>query len=130
MSTILLVLRAQGGLLRLTTHNGARDKIGRLYSVLNKEIKETAKLIIDAHDGKGFYELGEVADIVGIHRNHISHKLHHAGITIKKVGPKKIISANDIAAFMCEGRIAPIDNTSRGARSTFAMAVTDESLMR
>lgn len=83
--------------------------------MLTDEVKILAKLITDTHGGKIFYDLGEVADIVGIHRNYIGNKLHMAGVTVRKMGKKKIINAYDIASFMCMGRIAPIDNISKGA---------------
>jgi len=78
-----------------------------------KEIKAMAESIIATHDGQAYYNFGEVSKIVGCGINTIPALLHESGIIVKHVGPSKRISAYDIAALMCQGRKAAIDNMRR-----------------
>lgn len=84
------------------------------YDMTN-EVRATAELIIKTHDGQAYFNFGEISKILGCGINTVPALLHNSGITVKKVGPSKRVSAYEIAALMCSKRIAPIDNTSKGA---------------
>lgn len=77
------------------------------------EIQAMTNAIIAAHKGQAYFNFEQASKIVGCGRHTLANKLHRSGVTIQKLGPSKRISAYDLAAAMCEGRIAPIDNTSR-----------------
>lgn len=79
------------------------------------EIAAMAKIIVETHGGQVYFNFDQASKIIGCGRNTIAHCLHRAGVLVKKVGPSKRISAYDLAEFMYYDRIAPIDNTSRGA---------------
>ena len=81
----------------------------------NKDITLMAEAIIKAHDGKAYYNIGEVSKIIGCGANTVPALLHESGITVRRVGPSKRISAYDIAELMCKDKIAPIDNIRRRA---------------
>ena len=77
------------------------------------EIDKTAEDIISTHDGRAMFTLGQTAKIIGASKNTIADYLYQSGIHVKKVGQKKMVTARQIAEFMCTGRVAAIDNTSR-----------------
>lgn len=81
----------------------------------NSEIKAMTQALIDTHGGQAYFNFTEISKIVGCGINTVGAILHNAGVVVKRVGPSKRVSAYDIAKFMCDKRIAPIDNTSRGA---------------
>lgn len=82
-----------------------------------EEIQAITTAIVTAHKGQAYFNFGETGKIIGCGRHTVASVLHEAGITIKKVGPSKRVSAYSIAAAMADGRIAPIDNTSRGIKA-------------
>jgi hypothetical protein len=63
--------------------------------------------------GKAYFTFGDVSEIVGCGKNTVGALFHDAGIIVKRVGRKKLVSALDIAEVMTYERIAPIDNTTR-----------------
>jgi beta-N-acetylglucosaminidase len=75
----------------------------------NAEIKVMAELIMRIHDGKAYYNFGDVSRIIGCGINTVAHLLHNQGILVRKVGPSKRVSAYDIAEIMYSKRVPPID---------------------
>ncbi|NTW04560.1 MAG: helix-turn-helix domain-containing protein [Peptococcaceae bacterium] len=73
-------------------------------------VKELGDAIVRMHDGQMFFNFTEVAAIIGCGVNTVSALLHSHGITVKKVGPSKRVSAYDLAEVMIKDRISPIDN--------------------
>lgn len=43
-----------------------------------------AQAIIEAHDGQAYFNFEEASKIIGCGRNTVAHRLHNAGITIKR----------------------------------------------
>lgn len=78
---------------------------------MRSEIQAMTDFIIKNHDGQAYFNYEEASKIVGCGRHTLAHGLHNAGITIKKVGPSKRVSAYDLAYFMCADRISAVDNT-------------------
>jgi len=76
---------------------------------MKTEIKEQAELIVKAHGGQAYFNFAQASKIIGCGINTMPHEFHKAGITVKRVGPSKRVSAYDIAELMCTGRVAPID---------------------
>lgn len=81
----------------------------------DKERDFLAKTIVDQHKGRVFLTFQEAGKVMRIHPDYVGYKLHKAGITVKKIGTKKLVSVYDLVRYMCSERVAPIDNTSRPA---------------
>lgn len=81
---------------------------------MTNEIKALGDAIVRTHDGQVLFNFGEVGKIINRDRACLPADLHAAGITVRKQGPGKYITAYDIAELILSNRIAPIDNTSRG----------------
>lgn len=81
----------------------------------NAEIQSMTNAIIASNDGQAYFNFGEISKIFGCGINTVPVILRNAGITVKKIGPSKRVSAYDLALFMSSSRISPVDNTSRGA---------------
>lgn len=81
---------------------------------MKNDIERMAELIIKTHDGQAYFNFGEVCKIIGCGPNTVPLLLHNSGITVKRVGPSKKISAYEVAELMRLNQIAPIDNTSKG----------------
>ena len=79
------------------------------------EIQSMTNALIESHDGQAYFNFGEVSKIIGCGINTVPVILRNAGITVKKIGPSKRVSAYDLALFMASSRISPVDNTSRPA---------------
>lgn len=78
-----------------------------------EEIQAMATAIIDSNHGQAYFNFEQASRIIDCGRHTLARKLHEAGITVKRVGPSKRISAYVLATFMRDGQIAPIDNISR-----------------
>ena len=78
------------------------------------EAERIAEMLVRSHGGKAMFNLGDAAKILGQGRNSVPRYLHESGVLVKKVGQEKMVSALQLAEFMCAGRIAPVDGTSRG----------------
>jgi len=76
------------------------------------EIRKMAEALIRAHDGQAYFNFSQSAKIIGCGINTVARELHKAGITVKRVGPSKRVSVYDLAAYMYDDRVAPIDNRS------------------
>ncbi len=74
-----------------------------------KEINAMAAAIVQAHDGKAYFNFREISEIVGCGINTVPRVLHEAGVGVKRIGTSKRISAYDLAEFMCLYRVAAID---------------------
>lgn len=81
-----------------------------------KEIAHLADALEIALGNKGIYTFGDIAENLGWSREDVPRRLHTAGITCKRVGKCKQVTAYDIAKFYYTDRIAPIDNTSNAGR--------------
>ncbi len=79
---------------------------------MTKEIEFNAKSIIERH-GAEYFNLGEAAKIMRCNRNNVPYLLNEAGVSVKPVGAKKLVSAYDIAYAMAHSRISPVDNETR-----------------
>jgi len=77
--------------------------------VSKKEIHDLAKLIIETHDGKVLFNLGEVKKIIGSGVNNVAPRLYKAGITVVRQGPSKRVTAYDLAEYIYGNRVSPID---------------------
>lgn len=75
---------------------------------MNKSIIAMEKLIAQTY-GKTYFNFTEIAKILGVGKNTISSELHSAGVTIKRMGNSKIVSAYDLAEFMEKSKVSPID---------------------
>jgi hypothetical protein len=71
------------------------------------EVKEMAQAIIEHNDGQAYFNIQEASKIVGCGRNTLIAGLTDAGISVKRVGPSKRVSAYDLAIYMCIDRVAP-----------------------
>ena len=81
---------------------------------MTNEIKALGDAIVRTHSGQVLFNIAQTSKIIGQGRNAVAGLMHNAGITVKKVGKDKQVTAYQIAEYMCSDRIAPIDNTSRG----------------
>ena len=68
-----------------------------------------AESIIDTNGGQAYFNFGEIARIIGCGIHTVPQMLYDAGITVKKVGPSKRVSAIDLAELMADGRINSVD---------------------
>ena len=74
----------------------------------SREVTRIAKLLIETHGGKSFYNLTEAAKIAGCGINTLPVALYEAGYLVKKLGTSKRISAYELAEFMMTDRVLPI----------------------
>ena len=78
------------------------------------EVDRVAEIIVRSHGGKAMFNLTQAAKVLGQGKNSIARYLQEEGVIVKKVGQEKLVSALQLAEFMCGGRISPLDGTSRG----------------
>lgn len=78
-----------------------------------EEIQAMTAAIIEAYKGQAYFNFEEASRIVGCGRHSMAYKLNQAGVLVQKIGPSKRVSAYDLASAMVDGRISPIDNTSK-----------------
>ena len=74
-----------------------------------REINTMAKQIIEAHNGQSYFNFTETAKIIGCGKNTVAYVLNNSGVTVKKIGPSKRVSAFDLAEIMAKGRVAAVE---------------------
>lgn len=77
------------------------------------EIQIMTEAIIKQHDGQAYFNVAEGAKIIDCGRNTFARMLSEAGVTVKKVGTSKRISAHDLVMLMERGRVASYENGAR-----------------
>ena len=75
---------------------------------MRKEVAIMAELLIKTQ-GQAMFSFGECSKLIGCGPNHLARYFHEAGILVKKQGPAKLISAYNLAEYMCINRVSPID---------------------
>jgi hypothetical protein len=73
-----------------------------------QEIDAMAKLIIETHNGKAYFNFTEASKIIGCGINTVPKKLNDAGVLVSRVGPSKRISAYDLAETMNRHRVSAV----------------------
>ena len=65
--------------------------------------------LIEMNNGQAYFNFTEIAKIVGCGVHTVPRLLYNAGISVKKVGPSKRVSAVEIAELMAQKRTSPVD---------------------
>lgn len=73
------------------------------------DITRLGDAIIRSHNGKVFYNLKEASKILGCGQNLIAGHLHASGLTAKKQGRGKYVTAYDLAEYMLRGRTSLVN---------------------
>lgn len=92
---------------------------------MTSEVKNIGDGIIRAHEGQTFFNMTEARKIIGCGENTITALIHSHGITVKKVGPSKRISAYEIAEIMCSKKVCTVtavEPVNHGRVITLAVA--------
>lgn len=79
----------------------------------NPKTQIMTEAIIKEHGGQAYFNIEESAKIIGCGRNTLARILSDAGITVKKIGTSKRISAFDLVMLMERGKVASNDSGSR-----------------
>jgi hypothetical protein len=80
---------------------------------IKTEIQIMTEAIIKQHNGQAYFNIEEGAKIIDCGRNTFARMLSDSGVTVKKVGTSKRVSAHDIAMLMGRGRVASYENGAR-----------------
>jgi len=72
------------------------------------EIQIMTESIMETNGGKAFFNFREVSKIIGCGINTVPGLLYNEGVTVKKVGTSKRVSAYEIAQLMCTNRTVAI----------------------
>jgi hypothetical protein len=71
-------------------------------------IKLAAQLLIDGNNGAMMMNFKAVARALGCHTNTVAPWLNRRGVLVSTIGPKKLVSAIDLADAMYKERTSPI----------------------
>ena len=75
-----------------------------------ENIRDQAKLIMETHNGRANFNLGEAAKIIGSSQCRIVQILRDAGVSITTRGKNKMVTAMGLAECIYHRQISPTDN--------------------
>lgn len=78
-----------------------------------QEIEIMAKLIAEQHK-MTLFPMCKVREVLECSNNNVAGILKKAGVTVKKIGNRKLVTAAQLAEAICYGRVSPTDNRKVG----------------